>query len=92
MVRARRVQGQIGYTFEYIWGINLIGVPLLCDWNLRANLCKICPGGEVVYTVRHYHQELWKYVLLDDVRVAERIKTTHVLYFILQLGNAVHMS
>jgi hypothetical protein len=92
MVRTRRVQGQTRHTFEYIWGINFIRVPLLRNRNLRANLCKVCPRGEVVYAVRHYHQELWKCSLLDSLQWAERSRTTYVLYLILQLGNAVHMS
>lgn len=53
------------HTFKYVRGIEFIWVPLLRDWNLRADLGKVCPGGKVVYAVRHYHQELWEYALLD---------------------------
>ena len=62
------MQGQTWHTFEYVWGIKFIRVPLLRDWNLRANLGKVCPGGKVVYAVRHYHQELGRYTLLDALR------------------------
>jgi len=61
------VQEQTWHTFKYVWGIEFIWVPLLRDWNLRADLGKVCPGGKVVYAVRHYHQELWKRALLDGL-------------------------
>jgi len=60
VVRARYVQEQTLHTFKYVWGIKFILVPLLRDWDLRADLSEVCPGGEVVDAVRHYHQELGK--------------------------------
>jgi len=65
------MQEQTWHTFKYVWGIKLIWVPLLRDWNLRADLSKVCPGSEVVYAVRHYHQELVEYGLLDVVSCGE---------------------
>ena len=53
------------HTFKYVLGVEFIWVPLLRDWNLRANLSEVCPGGKVVYAVRHYHQELGEHPLLD---------------------------
>lgn len=54
------MQEQTWHTFKYVRGIKFVWVPLLRDWNLWADFGEVCPGGEVVYAVRHYHQELGK--------------------------------
>ena len=77
------MQEQTRHTFKYVWGIKLVWVPLLRDCNLGANLGEVCPSGEVVYAVRHYHQELVKYPFLDALSCGERIRITYVLYLIL---------
>jgi hypothetical protein len=84
-------------TFEYVWGVKFLWVPLFRYRYLCAHLEKIRARGQVGDAVWHYHQEL-RYTQ-DSSALAElggswwkRVNAdTHVLYLILELCDAIHM-